>query len=95
MLFGPEKDLDRFPSREAPRRQSGNRGRIVVILGGLQAMLAASHMPHVRDGRVRRLKEQGVIVTADGFVKRSEFLGGEVLIILVAKLSYDKARDCS
>jgi hypothetical protein len=57
MLFGPEKDFYRLPSRETPRCQGWDRRGVEVILGGLQTMLAAGHMPHVGDGRVRSLKK--------------------------------------
>lgn len=92
MFFRGEQDLDRLPTNEAPKGQSGNGGRIkvprriVVAVRSLEGVAAAEDLPDVGNGLVWGIDKEFVIVAAHRLVEGSEFVGLESLVLRVGKV---------
>lgn len=71
VLLGAEQYLERLPPREASKGQGGDRGRLKVVVGGLERVLAAGDLPDVGDGRVRHIDEEG-------YMHKEELAHGEL-----------------
>jgi hypothetical protein len=83
VLLGREQDFDRLPSYEALHGQGGDVRLDVVVIGRLERVLTACHLPYVRDGLVGDFVEESVVVTTNGFVEGGELVGCQVFLVLV------------
>ena len=79
MLFWLQQQLDRLPSYETRRGQSGYCRGCVGILFRLEGMVAAERLIDERERGLRGVEEERVVITADKTVEGCELGGGKGL----------------
>ena len=75
VLVWSQEELDHLPSHKASWLKSGDGGWGVIVAGGLQRVRASQRLVDERQGRVRGVEKERIVIAAHGTIESGQLDG--------------------